>query len=266
MKLFKFNKRKATLSAAGGLLYENSSPIVDSLMVAYPQLGVPLKIMHVSMGMRIAVKQEEVNQFVSFLMENRDTFTEELINSREFQEGFIKFVDDYFKMRSEERLEMARRVFLDFSKSTEKPLYPLERYDDTLAKLSLAGIRFIGFISEQIPFIQKEFIEGSPIYAHQSEETQKQRLSTEPLSTFIEMYLDKEVASFTDTLNGTEEEIKLWADEFRKTKREEISLLTSELEQLSVMTRFTRDNGWSGTTSHSTLTHYGKQFISVIKP
>lgn len=238
MNIPETNKSKALRDSVGQVAYDASGGIVDGLVASYPQAGIPLKLIHATFGLRLAYKQEEINQFVQHLMDNQDTFTKELFESKDFQDGMTVFLDDYLKLRGGEKLEIARGIFSDFAKSSNMPLYPIEMYDDTLAKISQAGIRFLGLLkNELIPQRDNYPLSGEAGYAS---------LRRVPLSTVIDRYLQD-----------------------NPERRDELKLLVDEASRLGLIDKDVRPAGMlidTDSIDKFDLSHYGEMFISVIKP
>jgi hypothetical protein len=158
MSDFKPNKKKAIITASVEQAFEESRAVIAPLATIWPVGAGALNVLLASAGAVIKYKQEVLNQFTQYLIDNPDVFTNEVVNSKAFQDGLVVFINSYFKLRSETKLELARKIFYDFGRSKEMPIYPLERYDDTLEKISESGLRFLGFISNEIPKITSNYI------------------------------------------------------------------------------------------------------------
>lgn len=269
---FEPTKKKALITATTEQAFEESRAVLEPMATMWPAGAVALNVLLASVGTVIKYKQEVLNQFTQFLMDNPDVYTDEVVNSKAFQDGLVVFINSYFKLRSDEKLEYARRVFHDFGKSKEMPIYPLERYDDTLEKISESGIRFLGFVSEKVPDISAEYVASrmrrNSNVATDEESMERFRqnyVGNKPLSFFINEYIKKLADEYA------REHSSLYAKAFGE-KTDELQgqywTIVSELEQLGLInTYIDRGLGWDAVqTSEYALTDYGKKFTSVIRP
>ena len=233
------NKAKAAKDCVVQVAYDSAGAVIDPLLMAAPQLGVPLKVLQVTFGLRLAYKQEEINQFVEHLIDNQHTFTKDLFNQKEFQDGLVIFMDDYFKMRGTEKLRIARDIFTDFSKSRNMPLYPIEAYDDTLMRISQEGLRFIGILHSDIIPMKDQF----PFFGGVELGFASMRVS---LGQLLDKYIE----------DNPEQE-------------QHIEVLISEMRRLGIIEDKKRSRKFSissDTGNSIDLSDYGTKFISIVKP
>jgi len=269
---FEPSKKKALITATAEQAFEESRAVIQPLATAWPQGAIALNVLLASAGTVIKYKQEVLNQFTEYLMKNPEVFTGEVINSREFQDGLVVFINSYFKLRSDTKLGYARKIFFNFGISKEKPVYPLERYDDTLEKISDNGIRLLGFINTEIPLISEKYLEKQ-MYSNSNvanDEATMQRfrksyIENKALSFFVDEYIKgiaDDYAKDHDSIYA-----KAHADKTAEL-HEQFWIGVSELEQLGIIRTYTNPAlGWSAIpTSEYRLTDYGSMFISVIKP
>lgn len=272
MDKFEVNKPKAILGAGVQVLHQKSEEIVEILKVTYPQVAPLLSYIYASFGVALAYKQEKLNQFTQFLMDNQDIFSGSKIETREFQEALEVFLGSYFKQRSEEKLTLAQNIFLDFSKKDrlDMPFYPLERYDDTLEKISLSGIQFLGFIDKEVPKLRLEYTElqmrehNNTTSTRTSDEWHQTYGMSKSINFYIEEYIKKITSQKMSSYRGEkrlEEEGKI-----KSELRQPFSMASAELEQLGLGRGSQRTLGWDGEEYHFNLTHYGKMFTSIIRP
>lgn len=274
MTKFRQKKGKALVVATIDQMLEESRAVIEPLAQVWPEGASALTVLLGSAGIHLKYKQETLNQFTEYMMEHQEVFDRNTIQSRDFQDGLIVFINSYFKLRSENKMELARRIFYDFGKSSEKPVYPLERYDDTLEKISDSGLRLIGFIEAVVPNLRNEYVD-STIRDNISDEDLNERgrsfyfdmyTKSKPLSFFVQRYIEKKVQESVVVPDG---ESRAVAEQEKRTEiSEDMSLGISELDQLGLIHSFTQGGvGWDSVPSGAyDLTHYGRTFISVIKP
>lgn len=269
MKEFKPNKTKAILGAGLQVAYDQADKIIEPLTIAWPNAALPLRLLQMNFGVTIAYKQEKLNQFTQYLMDNQDIFTEDLFQSSEFQDGLIVFIDSYFKLRSNEKLKLAQNIFYDFAVNGNKTIYPLERYDDTLEKISHNGIRFLGFIHSEVPKIKRHYVEVK-IREHGNSLKNKpfdewlQVYGSESLETFIEEYISVQTTHRMKLYRGHEPLVE--ENRIKDQMRNEFGEVKGELEQLGLAKGGRTEGGWSLGQSTFNLTTYGRLFTSIIQP
>jgi len=137
-------------------------PAVDFFVAANPDWMVPWLLAKGFFGVLFGFQQEKINWFVQYLEENKGDFSQELVATKEFQEGFLITFENYVRQRGETRRKLIEQIFLDFSKSVNKDEFELERMYRTSELISLDSVRFLGFIqSIVIPNLTNEIQNGS---------------------------------------------------------------------------------------------------------
>lgn len=261
---------KAALDSIAPALLNVISPHI----AANPALGSSLGLVVATLGAVVIYRQERFNQLVQHILDNPEVYTRKILQSKDFKDGLVVHFDSYFKLRGEERPRISQVIFYDFATSNNMPLYPLERYDDTLAKISDAGIRFLGFIETKIPSIKEDYLaskmrQNSNSFDEENvKNMRKAYIENEPLSTFVGVHIDNEVRKEMQKHKNSEAPLAI-ESEIKKALQSEFNLVIGELEQLGLVKSFSYQTmGWSGGTAVSgyNLTHYGRMFLSVIKP
>ena len=269
------NKLSPAIQSAVDSLPQTIATILIPFITINPALAAPLLAIVGIYGWSVVYRQERFNQLIQSVVDRPGVFGKNTIDSTEFQDGLIAFIDGYFKLRDDNRLNYARAIFHDFTVSDNKPLYPLERYNDTLLKLSDASIRFLGSIESEVPSIKEEYFNsrmrqnGNSFDEQNTINMRKAYIDNEPLSKFVDLWIEAEVTMEAKNTPGYDTAPLNVEDPIRKRIKENVGLAVSELEQLGLARSFTyQTQGWSGGTTVSgyNLTHYGRMFTSVIKP
>lgn len=270
---FKPQKKKALVIATVEQLLEESRAVIEPLAESWPDGVTALTTILGSAGITIKYKQEILNQFTEYMMKHQEVFSRDTVRARDFQDGLVVFINSYFKLRSENKMELARKVFYDFGKSSEKPLYPLERYNDTVEKISESGLRLLGFIESVIPGVTDEYVDSMIRDNIASDQGNHERsyyfdmyTRHKPLSFFIQRYVETKVKESVIVDDGESRAVA--EQEKRQELNDEMSYGISELDQLGLIHSFTQGGGgWDSIPSGAyNLTHYGRMFMSVIKP
>lgn len=264
--------KKRALGKAMAIEANNQIEKAIKLLVdKWPTGAFTLGLLQASFGVRLAYKQEQLNQFTYYMMNNPDVFTEQVLSSGDFQDGLIVVLEGYFKLRTDEKRRLTENVFLDFATSLEKPDYPLERHMDTLQKISQSGIRMLGLIQSEIPKMTKAYVDqkikqnNNDRSLKTEEEWTRIYTTNMHLSDFINNLI-KDYAS--EAASGKSEKAE---EEARRTieskKRQGFGEIISELEQLGLVRSFEAGSGqWGGGRSAYNLTGYGSKFMRFINP
>jgi hypothetical protein len=269
------SNKKVAYAAARDTLPVALNGIITPFIAKNPVLAASLGLAAAALGGVIVYRQERFNSTIRGMLDNPSVFTDKVWKSQDFQDGLVVHLDAIFKLRGEKKLDYAQRIFSDFAKSDSIPTYPLERYDDTLSKLSAAGIRFLGFIDTEIPRIKEEYLfsrmrqNGNSLDEKNIVNMRKAYIDNEPLSKFVNLWIEAEMTKEAKKIPNYEIAPLRIEDPVGKRIKENVGLVVSELEQLGLIRSFSfQTQGWDGgnTVSGYNLTHYGRMFTSVIKP
>lgn len=268
------SKSSALIQSAKDSLPPALAGIIMPIITSNPVLAAPMLAVVGLYGWSVVYRQERFNGLMQSIVDNPSLFTEELMTSVDFQDGLVTFVDDYFKLRDDDKLIHARNIFHDFASSSNKPLYPLERYNDTLLKISDASIKFLGFVESEIPDIKEKHLADSIRQNNNDksnipkENFRKIYVDSKPLSTFVDLWIETKVKKSAKDLSNYHT-APLDAEGAARDKiNTDIGLTLGELEQLGLLKHFSYSTGsWEhSSVSGYNLTHYGRMFTSVIKP
>jgi hypothetical protein len=268
------SKSSALVKSAKDSLPPAIASVIIPMITASPILAAPLLCVVGLYGWSVVYRQERFNEFIQDIIDNPSIFSEHFLSTVEFRDALIVFLDDYFKIRDEQKLKQAHNIFRNFASDNNKPLYPLERYSDTLLKISDAGIRYLGFINDEIPKIKEAYLDqkmhenNNPRDEESRAEFRKIYIENEPLSTFVDQSIEdrvKKEALRSPKHRTTPLEVE---SSIRESLKNDLNLVISELEQLGILKQFSyQTQGWTSVSvSGYNLTHYGQMFISVIKP
>lgn len=267
-------KKKPIRIAANALaskVYEVGVNVIGPLSQQFPDATPYLQFAYYSFGASLAYKQEELNDFTKYLMDHYKELGVDL-NSKEFQDGVFVQLETYFKLRVNDKRLVAQEIFSTFCGSPDKPNFPLERYNDTLVKISVEGLKYLVFLQNDIlPIrdidIDQKYEKGNypqpPL--GKSKEWWVDRLKrTEHISNYISKWTNGVYPSTIDV-----DQIKFAKEEHRQNevekKRDSLSDLFLEMEQLGIMRSYSGINGvLGGDGGGYALTPYGVKFMEFI--
>ncbi len=251
-------------------VYEVGAKVIEPLAQRFPNAAPFLQFTYYSFGAYLAYHQEELNDFTEYLMAHYAEWSIDF-NSKEFQEGVFVQLETYFKLRVKDKKIVAQEIFSSFCGSPNKPDFPLERYNDTLAKISVEGLKYLVFLQKEIfPIrnvaIEKKYDGGN----HPSTPTSKSKAwwlehykRSEPVSNYISAWLKDVYPPTVDV-----DQVATGKEEYRQDqverKRDDLSDLSLEMEQLGIMRSYSAIEGFSGGGDVQTLTPYGLKFMEFI--
>jgi hypothetical protein len=116
-------------------------------------------------GANIELRQERALEFIETIRNNPTIFTQELLKSQQFQDGFVYTFEKYLQERSEAKRKIIQQIFKKYSIESSKESFELERYVSTLQQVSVDDL-----------VILEKFMDGSARdwqkkqYPHMTEE------------------------------------------------------------------------------------------------
>lgn len=102
------------------------------------------------LGSSLKLKHKRAIELFDYIDKNRDIFTVKLMESEVFQDGFVYALERYLRLRTEEKRLGALLLFKSFAETEAKQDFPLERYFDTLEKISSDALRTLAFIKYEV--------------------------------------------------------------------------------------------------------------------
>jgi len=135
-------------------------PAIDTLVITRPEFMPSWILVKGFYGSLFDVKQEEINEFVEFIKENNDIFTQEIVKTKEFRDGFVITFEEYLKQRNENKRKYIQNIFLGFTADDAKDDFELERMYDVLNRISKSQISLMKKIKREGQ-IEIEIVNGS---------------------------------------------------------------------------------------------------------
>jgi hypothetical protein len=249
--------------------YEMGAVVIEPLAQKFPNATPFLQFTYYSFGAYLAYHQEELNDFTEYLMANYGSGMD--FDSREFQEGVLTQLESYFKLRVKDKRLVAQEIFNSFCGSPNKPEFPLERYNDTLMKISVEGLRYLVFLQKQIfPIRDREVMQKYDSGNHPQPPIGKLRewwidyyTRTEPISQYVGKWL-QDVYPATVDISQVESAKEEYRQEEVERKRNSLSDLSLEMEQLGIIYSYNVGGTIGGGGNVYNLSPYGLKFIEFI--
>ena len=165
---------------------------VDAFVVTIDTLNFEgLPVLAIAWGMAkglfgagIQLRQDRAIEFLEQIRDKKDIFSREVLQSREFQDGFVYVFEKYLTQRNKDKRGLIRQVFIGFSVAEDKENFLLERIISTIELITLEEIvAFRIFTDGTIRTWHKEqFPEASE---EQLDELDKQPLNTGQIGKYI---------------------------------------------------------------------------------
>lgn len=128
---------------------------VDPFINSHPYWGLTMYAAIGLYGAFMLYRQEELNNLISFIKDHPNEFKSEIVESPEFQKGFILCFEKYLRIRSDDKRVILEKIILGFTVSDDKEKYHLERLTDVLDKISIEALEQLIFIKQVIlPIIE----------------------------------------------------------------------------------------------------------------
>lgn len=263
------------------LLKRSAYTLADSTASSIPLLAQAWALCKALYGNALELRQQRALEWVEAISNDSSAFNEDLINSEEFQDGFVVALEDYIKIRDHIKRSVARKVFKEFAISDKKIDFQLERYNDTLQKISPSSISLLGFIKKVVIPYREKYIREKMATLNLGTEKPFEwwldlHLKREPLSTSLSLWLTENYSPngslFKATHSGMENTQALQdeiAKQFEKenTQRVKYNTPVGELEYLGLISiGIDGIGGWDHMTTMTwTLSDFAYEFIEFIE-
>ncbi len=83
------------------------------------------------------IRQQKVLEWVEMVRDNPSIFTKEILESRQFQDGFVYALERYIRERNESKRKIMKNIFLGFVGVNSEDNFELERMYHVLSILSI---------------------------------------------------------------------------------------------------------------------------------
>lgn len=136
---------KSDLSEKDKILAKETALVVaDEVVSQIPGLGMAWNLSKALFGSGLKLRQKKALEWVEMVRDNPGAFSQELLGTEEFQDGFAFALEKYLIERNKERRGIFRNIFLGFAQAEAKEGFPLEKFIHTLSQLSELAIVVLG--------------------------------------------------------------------------------------------------------------------------
>lgn len=132
---------KQLVGAAAGVVADEAvnvtaMALADGIASAVPGLNIAWGLSKALYGNGLKLRQQRALEWVEMVRDNPEVFTEEMLRTETFQDGFVYCVERYVAERNEEKRQYVKNIFLGYAGAGSQEDFPLERLTTVLQQLS----------------------------------------------------------------------------------------------------------------------------------
>lgn len=280
----KANKQsdKNLLKRSGTGVVDVATSSIDALVLSgVPALSGAWALAKALLGNALELRQQRALEFVEAIQNDPKTFNQTLVQSEEFQDGFVVALTEYIKLRNFLKRRIALKMFKEFASSEDRVEFPLERFYDTLNKLSTAGIKTLAFIKTEILPAREQAVKDDMVGKNLGTEKPyewwyKLNLSREPISTHFSKWIQDRYSPNSQAVkdqynngdNIEDKELLGRVFDIEREVRANMYAPIAELEYLGLIrqTADLKNMGWGSTGGGAwTLSSFAYEFMDFIE-
>jgi len=164
--------------------------------------------------------------------DNPSIFTEEILQSENFQDAFVYSFEKYISERNEEKRRIIQKIFLGYAQSQELEQFEIERMISILSLVSQKGLELLRILNQ---------VSATPIHGNK-------------LSDYLATYLvnDSNNNPGKYTLSPNQNIREIWAD------------AEADLISIGILKNYNAPNPWGVDPNNYDFTNTGREFIKYI--
>ncbi|MDB5175549.1 MAG: hypothetical protein JWM81_407 [Candidatus Saccharibacteria bacterium] len=108
----------------------------DKIALSVVGLGTAWGLTKAIFGNALKLREKRAIEWVELIRDNPEIFTEDVLATETFQDGFVYCVEQYLAERNEEKRQYIKNVFLGYVATGDHEEFPLERLLMTSQQLS----------------------------------------------------------------------------------------------------------------------------------
>jgi len=268
-------------SSDKNLIKRSAYALADSTASSIPGLAQAWALSKALYGNALELRQQRALEWVEAISSDSSAFNEQLVSSEEFQDGFVVALESYIKLRNDLKRRVAQKVFKDFATSDNKNDFQLERYNDTLQKISPDSLALLGFLKQVIiPYREQYIKEKMESYNLGTEKPYEWwldlYLSREPLSTSLSLWITENYSpngTIMKKLHGVGDKQEIPQEKLsplfdaENEQRSKYNAPLGELEYLGLISKgVSSDGGWGAVATMTwTLSSFAYEFMKFIE-
>lgn len=263
------------------LIKRSAYALADSTASSTPILAQAWALSKALYGNALELRQQRALEWVEAISGDSSAFSKGLVSSEEFQDGFVVALEDYIKIRSHLKRRVALKMFKEFAATDNKVEFQLERFNDTLLKISTSSIQTLAFIKETVLPIREQGIKEDLASKNLGTDKPydwwyKRALKIEPVSKYFDKWIYDRYNPNSESIkkehsNGDNISDKKLLGELFDIEREVRERMTAPLGELEYLglTKWGGEPGGLGWSSSGVsawrLTDFAYDFIAFIE-
>lgn len=272
---------KANKQSDKNLVKRSAYEVADTIASNIAGVNIAWALAKALSGNALELRQQRALEFIEAIQNDPRTFNGTLVQSEEFQDGFVVALTEHLKLRNFLKRRVALKIFNEFAKSEDRVEFPLERFYDTLSKLSTSGIKTLAFIKQEVLPAREQAVKddmvGKNLGTDKSYEWWYElNLSREPVSTHFSKWIhdryNPNSQAVKDQYNNGKniQDQKLLGEVYDIEREMEAKMYApiAELEYLGLVrqTADLKNAGWGSTGGTAwTLSRFAYEFMEFIE-
>lgn len=272
---------KANKQSDKNLVKRSAYEVADAIASNIIGVNIAWALVKALTGNALELRQQRALEFVEAIQNDPTTFNEAVVSSEAFQDGFVVALTEHIKIRNFLKRRIALKMFNEFAKSEDKVEFPLERFYDTLNKLSTSGIKTLAFIKTEILPAREQAVKDDMVGKNLGTEKPYEwwyelNLSREPVATHFSRWIHDRYhpssQAVKDQYNNGEniDDKELLGKVFDIEREVEAKMYAPipELEYLGLIRQIAdlKNTGWGSTGGTTwTLSSFAYKFMEFIE-
>lgn len=117
--------------------------IADEIASKIPIFNVAWGLSKALLGAGLKLRQQRALEWVEMIRDNPALFSEEILQSENFQDAFVYSFEKYISERNEIKRKMIKKIFLGYSQSQDLEKFEIERLISILSLTSKKGLELL---------------------------------------------------------------------------------------------------------------------------
>ena len=117
--------------------------IADEIASKIPVFNIAWGLSKALFGAGLKLRQQRALEWVEMVRDNPTTFSEEILQSENFQDAFVYSFEKYISERNQSKRQIIKRIFLGYSQSENLEQFEIERMISLLSLMSQKGLELL---------------------------------------------------------------------------------------------------------------------------